>query len=386
MAAIAKNIESDEIELTCPMVIQFIDSANTEEMAEILKATGKRTTFLMKNGGKVSKRAVATGVVPTGFAKNPLWVEFVKGHVAQHGWEEFVMKTKEGLVEMEGSTGAMDGTFVFPSTGKPLSHPQAVGLAKHLKDTSSAVYLEYKASEPECAAPVAVASKPAVARISQAEMDAKKAEKEAAKAAEKAAKDAAKAIEKAAKEEAKALAKAAEKAEKEAAKAAEKAAKEAAAAPRKAIVVKRVGSPSPQPAATVMAQPVAAVRPLPKPVVAVEVAKVEAKVAAAKAVTKVAAAPKKVKGWVMPEEGKAKKWEYNGTMYLRDWRNAVWLRGKSGEYGAWVGMYDEDTDGIDENTEDPDVVAERQKANASCAPPTLLDADEEVEEVFEDGE
>ena len=379
MAAIAKNIESDEIELTCPMVIQFIDSANTEEMAEILKATGKRTTFLMKNGGKVSKRAVATGVVPTGFAKNPLWVEFVKGHVAQHGWEEFVMKTKEGLVEMEGSTGAMDGTFVFPSTGKPLSHPQAVGLAKHLKDTSSAVYLEYKASEPECAAPVAVASKPAVARISQAEMDAKKAEKEAAKAAEKAAKDAAKAIEKAAKEEAKALAKAAEKAEKEAAKAAEKAAKEAALAPRKAIVVKRVGSPSPQPAATVMAQPVAAVRPLPKPVVAVEVAKVEAKVAAAKAVTKVAAAPKKVKEWSC-EVGKANKWEFNGTKYIRDWRNARWLRGKDGQYGEWVGVFNEELNEIDTSAEDPDVVLKREAEAAEA------EADEEVEEVFEDGE
>jgi chemotaxis protein histidine kinase CheA len=375
MAAIAMNIESDEIELTCSMVIEFIDSANTEEMAEILKATGKRATFLMKNGGKVSKRVVTKGVVPTGFAKNPLWVEFVKGYVAIHGWDGFLMKTKEGLVEMEGSTVTMEGTFVFPSTGKPLSHPQAVGLAKHLKDTSSAVYIEYKESESESSVPVAVASKPAVARISQAEMDAKKAEKEAAKAAEKAAKDAAKAIEKAAKEEAKALAKAAEKAEKEAAKAAEKAAKEAALAPRKAIVVKRVGSPSPQPAATVMAQPIAPVRPLPKAVVAVEVAKVEAKVAAAKAVVKVAAAPKKVKEWVTPAEGSAGKWEHNGTKYVRDWRNAVWLRGKNGEYGAWVGMYDEETDEIDESAEDPDVVAARENA-----PKTPSEVEEVVEE------
>jgi len=377
MAATVMNIDSDEIELTCSMVIEFIDSANTEEMAEILKATGKRATFLMKNGGKVSKRVVTKGVVPTGFAKNPLWVEFVKGYVAIHGWDGFLMKTKEGLVEMEGSTVTMEGTFVFPSTGKPLSHPQAVGLAKHLKDTSSAVYIEYKESESESSVPVAVASKPAVARISQADMDAKKAEKEAAKAAEKAAKDAAKAIEKAAKEEAKALAKAAEKAEKEAAKAAEKAAKEAALAPRKAIVVKRVGSPSPQPAATVMAQPIAPVRPLPKAVVAVEVAKVEAKVAAAKAVVKVAAAPKKVKEWVTPEEGKAGKWEHNGTKYVRDWRNAVWLRGKSGEYGAWVGVYDEETDEIDESAEDPDVVAAREKVQSM---------EVEVEEVFEDDE
>ena len=377
MAAIAMNVELDEITLDISMVCDFIDQATSEEMGDIMKAVGKRSTYLMKHGGKATKRAVASGprAVPVGFVKNTIWVDHVLENVARNGWESFEMKTKEGVVVMEGSVETGNGTFVFPSTGKPLTGSQALGLGKHLKTTASQLWLDYKETLSD-EVPVAVASKPAVARISQMALDAKKAQKEeekAAKAAEKKAeREAVAAEKKAVKEAAKAL----EKAEKEAAKAAEKAAKEAAAAPRKAIVVKRVASASPQPAATVLAEPMAPVRALPKARVAVEVAKVEAKVAAA---PKAAAAPRKaivVKEWSC-EVGKANKWEYNGTKYIRDWRNAMWLRGKSGEYGAWVGVYNEELDVIDMSAEDPDVVLKREAEAAAEEDDVVFEEDDE---------
>jgi hypothetical protein len=105
----------------------------------------------------------------------------------------------------------------------------------------------------------------------------------------------------------------------------------------------------------------------------VEVAKVEAKVAAA---PKAAAAPKKVKEWSC-EVGKANKWEYNGTKYIRDWRNAMWLRGKSGEYGAWVGVYNEELDEIDMSAEDPDVVLKREAEAAAEEDDVVFEEDDE---------
>jgi hypothetical protein len=190
MAAMMMNVESEEIVLTTTMVCDFIEQATSEEMAEILKATGKRTTQLLKHGGKVTKRNVPTGVVPAAFAKNGVWVEEVMAYASQHGWNAFPMKVKGEMVEMDGSMENEVGTHVFSSSGKALSRSQGISLAKHWKDSSEQLWLDFDAAHASEVAPKAAASKPAAARISQAEMDAKKAEKEAQKAELAAAKKA----------------------------------------------------------------------------------------------------------------------------------------------------------------------------------------------------
>jgi hypothetical protein len=58
----------------------------------------------------------------------------------------------------------------------------------------------------------------------------------------------------------------------------------------------------------------------------------------------------------------------------------MWLRGKDGQYGEWVGVFNEELNEIDTSAEDPDVVLKREAEAAEA------EADEEVEEVFEDGE
>jgi len=342
------NVETEEIELTTPMVCNFIEQATSEELSEILKSTTKRSLQLLK--GKTSKsRGVATGAVPVQFVKYNAWADMVLAYATQNGWESFPMKSADGVVEMDGSVEKEDGGFMFPS-GKAFTRAHALCLGKHLKATSSQLWLDFNSTLSDDMAPKAVASKPQPVRISQADAEAKKAAekavKEAAAAAKKLEREAIAAAKKAEKEVAKAL----EKAEKEAKKAAEKAEKEAALAPRKAItVVKRVATPSPPPA-TVVAKPVESfVTPRALPKVA----------AAPKAVAKVV---KKKDEWVCAE-GEVKPWAYKGKKYLRNSDNAVWEFDEATEgYGAWVGVYLPSEDEFDTSAVDPDLEVEDEES------------------------
>jgi len=55
--------------------------------------------------------------------------------------------------------------------------------------------------------------------------------------------------------------------------------------------------------------------------------------------------------WVPPTAGNVKAWTHEGETYLRDNENRLWHPLQGGEVGAWVGVYNQATDSIEEAEE-----------------------------------
>ena len=317
---------------TIEIIVQMMSALNHVELCTVMKAGADLLTKGVKAAPKASR---ATGVVPPQLAKNKEWVEIVFTSAKENGWEAFEAKDGNSVVEMEASVETEEGHRF--EDGSELTMKHAMSLAKHLKDSSSELWVlfseTYDAEHPKevkaesattpvrrTRAEISAAADERKARIEQ-----EKAERAAKRAEEKAARDAKKAEE--------AEAKAAAKAEKEAAKSAKlpAAASTAAVSRMAALLAKAKSAP-----AAAAAAPVAAVAAVAEPV-----------------------KKSSSQTWKVPADGAYKLFPYKGKIYMANNKYEVYTKGAvQGERGDWVGQYIVAEDRIDDDAEEPEEEAE----------------------------
>lgn len=355
--------EMEEVEDAAKKMEEVMETLKSLEAAELFKvmkaalsAAEKKSKAEAKTGksGRSKKAGSAPkGVAPPQLRKPRAWVDFTLAHALENGWEEFVVQQKkkdketgEVTVEEIVMPESMEVTdeegnvfHVYTDSvddkhpqGRQMIQKEAMSLSKQRKTSGHETWAEFEAQyEEEEGDEKSVASGSGsavtVVRKSAAEKAAELAEKKAAAAAKKEEEKAAKKAEK----EAAAAEKKAQKEAEKAAKAAEKAATKAAATPAKKGLVSAAA------AKTVLAE------------------KKTAPVAAAKPVAKkpVAGGAKK-DSWVCPtQDGAVYPWTWNGTEYMRNCHNQVWLKDEEGGIGDWQGVYLPAENKIDDSAEEP---------------------------------
>jgi chemotaxis protein histidine kinase CheA len=363
-SASAVVVASQEEVMDLTDLIAQAKSLDSSDLFKLMKAMLTEAEKKAKSVGKPAKAekkagSMPKGVVPPQLRRPKAWVNFVQEYCKENGWESFVVSTtKKDKVTGEKITEEIEmpaselheGVYVFEGSvtaaqpkGKSLIQKDAMSLSKQMWSakekvgTHEELYNEFLSSytdtivAEEDTMEVVKPAKAAVVRKTAAEKEAEAAEKKAAKEAEKAEKAAKKAEEKAAKEAEKAALKEAKEAEKAAKKAEKEAEKEA-----------KKSSPKSSPKAP--AKAAKAAEPKATPVKTKEV--------------KVPAAPKKpavkkaVEAWSCPADGAVYDWTFKGKKYLRNSDNQVWLK-NGDECGEWQGVYDVETDSIDDSAEEP---------------------------------
>jgi hypothetical protein len=373
---VEEEMEEMEEEDNAKKMEELVETLKSLEAAELFKVmkvalshAEKKSKAEAKTGksGRGKKAGSAPkGVAPPQLRKPRAWVDFTLAHALENGWEEFVVQQKkknketgETTVEEIVMPASMEVTddegnvfHVYTDSvddkhpqGRQMIQKEAMSLSKQRKTENHETWAEFEAQyEEEEGDEKSVASGSGsavtVVRKSAAEKAAELAEKKAAVAA---AKEAEKAEKKAAKE--------AEKAEKKAAAEAEKAAKKAAKEAEKA-------EKTPAKKGLVAAAAAKAVLAEKKAVPAKAAAPLKAAggagaAAAAKPVAKKPAAAKK-DSWVCPtQDGAVYPWTWNGTEYMRNCHNQVWLKDEEGSIGDWQGVYLPAENKIDDSAEEP---------------------------------
>lgn len=300
------------------MSVQLIESLKGLEASELVKvmeacvAETKRALKGTKPVAAKKEGSAPKGVVPPQLRTNLAWVAFVKERVQRDGWEAFEI-TESRKDKMTGQTSEVttqmaasveeNGKHVFADSKKELTHKHAM--------TLSAQYWRPATKKTE-----ASGSNEALYQEFLAQLDL-----DAIVAAPKAAK-----VEPTAEEVAAKKAAALEK--RRATIAAKKEAAGEPATPAKKVAVKKATPTAPVKAAA----PAAAATPV---------------------------VPKKTKKFVdtfkAPDQnGGCGFWDWNGGKYLRNCHNHVWTRTDGGDYDAWCGQYDPETNQIDNSIDEPE--------------------------------
>lgn len=404
--AVASNVEvsvEDAIVSTVSMedliaTIKILDATDLAKVAtlalkqleKIAKTTTKANQKTIKSNAKTAtKRKGGDG---SQLSKSRAWVKFVLEHAQQNGWESYDVNhrvtdklTGKNTVEVISQVGSelVNGVHVFHGSyqllsddlvkaeqsleeskelddskaitkakahvtkaknnlkkypnGRTMIHKDAMSLSHYYWSTTTktgtneALYNEFldqyvdQPSEKieEENDEEKEDDKPAVVRLTLAEKEAqKKAEKEA-KEAEKQAK------------------KAKEEAEKQAKKA-EKEAEKAQKTGKKSVVqVDNVDIPA------------SAIKKVEKP--KKEEEKAEKPKKEEKKPVKKQAKKAKEETWSCEDDGEFHNWEFKGTTYLRNFQNHVFeLPEEDGTPGAWVGIWNNETESFDSVDEMPD--------------------------------
>jgi hypothetical protein len=358
------SVTSETIAVSIEDILTALKSFETPELFKLLKSalteaekkskiTTKATKVTTKKQGSMPK-----GTVPPQLKKPRAWVEFTLKHALENGWESFTItqKKKDGEIEEiempasiyhEGAHIYEDSISEKTPNGKQIIHKEAMSLSKQRKEAGHPTYAEFEAEytddtpasdDTTSETSSTTSSKKSIVKKTaaekQAEMEAKKAEKEQAKAEEKERK-------KAEKEQAKAEEKERKKAEKEAEKEAKKAEKDAEKEAKKAEK-----------------KPVAkAVVPAKAPSTPVKVVKTEEQSSPAGAAGLgpiKAAKPTPKKEEVIPDDGMVHPWTFEGKKYLRNADGETWLAAVGGGIGKWVGVYSSKTNKIDTSATEPE--------------------------------
>lgn len=358
-----EEMEEDDAAKKMEEVMETLKSLEAAELFKVMKAAlsaaekkSKAEAKTGKSGRSKKAGSAPKGVAPPQLRKPRAWVDFTLANALENGWEEFVVQQKkknketgETTVEEIVMPESMEVTdeegnvfHVYTDSvdekhpqGRQMIQKEAMSLSKQRKTSSHETWAEFEAQyEEEEGDEKSVASGSGsavtVVRKSAAEKAAELAEKKAEKAAEKEAAKAEKAAEKERVKAEKAAAAAALKAE----KAAEKAASKAATAPAKKGLV-----------AAAAAKTVLAAKAAPKAAAAA---------AAPKPVAKKPAAGGKKDSWVCPtQDGAVYPWTWNGTEYMRNCHNQVWMKDEEGGIGDWQGVYLPAEGKIDDSAEEP---------------------------------
>jgi len=293
--------------------LKGLEAAELVKVMEACVAETKRALKGTKPAAAKKEGSAPKGVVPPQLRTNLAWVAFVKAHAQREGWESFEIteshkdkvtgQTTEVTKQMAASV-EVDGQHVFADTKGPLIHKHAMTLSAQYwrpatkkaeaSGSNEDLYKEFLAQfDPEA---VVAAPKAAKVEPTEEEVAAKKAaaleKRRATIAAKKAVAEPAK----------------------EPATPAKKAAKKAA------------------PAAPVKADAAAPASPVVPP-----------------------KKKKFVDTFKAPDQnGGCGFWDWNGGMYLRNCHNHVWTRTEDGNYDAWCGQYDPETNQIDDSIDEPE--------------------------------
>ena len=397
--ASAVESEAEVPSITFAQLKDYLPHLTVEDLLDTLDAVHALIRKHLKKGkGKVKAPTGPKKPAPPTLARNQGWIRFVQEYVSNNGWESFeINQTTDGvkeLIERSGSipndqqppytykdtkTGqTIQPAYVFEDTQKHLIYKEAMSLAALLKwedgkkpakaEDEEAnwsdlyrqfleTYEEADAADAAIAAPSSSSTpdSTSVRRLTAAEREQERLEKQRIK-------DEAKEEKKREKEAEKAR-KTAEKEAEKAKKAAEKAEKA-----KKAEKVKKVPTPPALPAMPLLpampslpALPAKAAVAVAKPAVAKPAVAAVAAVAVApvkKTILAKPTQPKKpepeVMTWNIPDDGMIHPWTFQGKRYVVNAQYCCWEATDEDEAGDWVGLVIPEENRIEDSIDEPD--------------------------------